>query len=326
MYPRRTTTPEKSASAGDLPQAGRVPAYAAGAPNEEVTLLDIWRVLSRYWSIVLGAAVLACLSALAAALLMTPQYRADVLLAPVSDPNENEGYVSQFREFGGIAALAGINLDHKDRKSESVATLRSRQFTDQFIQARQLDRVLFSRFWDREHERWESAEDTPTTWDTFELFDEHVRAIREDKGTGLITLSIEWKDPALAAQWANELVSDVNALLRQRAVEDSNRAIEYLQGQLTRTSVVELQQALHRLIESEMKKSILANINEEYAFKVIDPAVVPEEPVRPKLVTMLALGTAFGLVLGVVAALVLNARQAAVNVPPVQRPARGSAQ
>jgi uncharacterized protein involved in exopolysaccharide biosynthesis len=324
MYPRRTTTPENSAAGGEVPPAGPVTVYLASAPAEEITLLDIWRVLSRYRSIVLGAAALAALAALAAALLMTPRYRAEVLLAPVSDPNENQSYAAQFREFGGIAALAGINLDHKDRKSESIATLRSRQFTDQFIQDRQLDRVLFARFWDPEHERWVSAEDTPTPWDSFELFDEKVRAIREDKSTGLVTLSIEWQDPELAAQWANELVASVNTVLRQRAVADSDRAIDYLQGQLTRTSVVELQQALHRLIESEMKKSILANINEEYAFKVIDPAVVPEKPVRPKRLTMVVLGTAFGLILGVVVALVLNARQAGRKPVPAQPAAGGS--
>ena len=265
--------------------------------------------------------MLAVLSSLAAALLMTPYYRAEVLLAPVSDPNENENYVSQFGEFGGIAALAGVNLKHKDRKSESVATLRSRQFTHKFILDRQLDRVLFARFWDRERERWKSAEDAPTPWDTYRLFDEKVRGIREDKSTGLITLSIEWQDPALAAQWANELVASVNTVLRRRAVADSDRAIDFLQGQLTRTSVVELQQALHRLIESEMKKSILANINEEYAFKVIDPAVAPEDPVRPKVVAMVALGTAVGLLLGFIVALVFNARQAADRSSPPKAPA-----
>ena len=39
------------------------------------------------------------------------------------------------------------------------------------------------------------------------------------------------------------------------------------------TSVVELQQVLHRLIEAEMKEIILARINEDFAFRVIDPAV-----------------------------------------------------
>ncbi len=327
MHPRRETARDKSRPfEADPAQVEWIPVYRAGglADDEEISLLDIWRILVRYKFTVLGFAALAGLLACAAALLMTPQYRTEVLLAPVSDVNESDRYATQFQEFGSIAALAGIKLDHKDRKAESLATLRSRKFTDQFIQDRKLDRVLFAKLWDDEHQRWKSDEDIPTAWDAFELFDEKIRRIREDKGTGLVTLSIEWKDPGLAAQWANELVSSVNTTLRQQSVDDSNRAIEYLQDQLSRTSVVELQQVLHRVIESEMKDIILANLNEEYAFKVIDPAVVPEEPARPKVLVMVVLGTVFGLILGVVVALVLNARQAGHKLSLPEPPAGGA--
>jgi len=144
-------------------------------------------------------------------------------------------------------------------------------------------------------------------WEAYAKFDKRVRHIREDRSTGLITLSIEWEDPDTAAQWANELVSSVNATLRQQAVEASNQAIAYLRVQLAQTSVVELQQVLHRLIEVEMKKIILANVNEAFAFKVIDPATAPEEPFRPKVLLMVTLSTVLGLMLGVVLVLILNA-------------------
>lgn len=325
MRARQKATPENNLPRVDPVQAGPLHIYPASVPAEEITLLDLWRVFARYRSIVLGIAALAGLLSLAAALLMTSKYRAEVLLAPVSDPNENESYAAQFSGVGGIAALAGINLDHKDRKSESIATLRSRKFTDQFIQDGKLDRVLFAEQWDRGRERWKSEGDIPTAWDTYQLFDKHIRLIHEDRSTGLVTLSIEWKDPELAAQWANKLVSDVNSTLRQQAVDDSDQAIEYLQEQLSRTSVVELQQVLHRLIEAEMKQIILANVNEEYAFKVIDPAAVPQEPVSPKVAMMVVLGTVLGLVLGVVVALVLNGRRDARSLPLSQPNGSGSA-
>ena len=57
-----------------------------------------------------------------------------------------------------------------------------------------------------------------------------------------------------------------------------------------------------------MKKAILANINKEYAFKIIDPAVVPEEPVRPRKLAMAAVGTAAGFMLGIFVVLLRNAR------------------
>jgi uncharacterized protein involved in exopolysaccharide biosynthesis len=317
MYAKQKTTPHKPAPTGseppDIAQGARYPQTADHYAREaEISLIDIWRILGTHRWLVLGLMLLASLMSLAAALLMTPEYRAEVLLAPVNDLDDSQHSALAFGEFGSIAALAGVNLDRKDKKNEAIATLRSRQFTEQFIAARKLDRVVFSDLWDQEHDRWnaDAGKDIPTSWDVFEVFDKDIRRVSEDRTTGLVTLSIEWKDPQQAAQWANELAANVNATLRQQAVEASNDAIAYLQDQLTRTSVVDLQQVLHRLIESEMKKIIVANINEEFAFRVIDPAVAPDEPFRPRTVVMVVVGAVAGLVLGIIAALLLNGLRA----------------
>jgi len=313
MYAKWKTPRDKNnGSNTDLPRVARVSVQAntveSYADEAEISLYDIWQILSRYRILVLGAMLLAALLAYVTALLMTPVYRAEVLIAPVTDLDEGDRYLSPFKDFGNIAALAGINLDRRDRKSESIATLKSRKFSEQFIQDNNLDRLLFSDLWDEKQQRWAVSEDAdrPTSWDIYTLFDKHVRRIRENRSTGLVTLSIDWKDPEAAAQWANQLVSSANATLRQQTVEASNQAIAYLQEQLGRTSVVELQQTLHRLIEVEMKKTILANINEEFAFKVIDPATVPQEPLKPKVAMMVILSTIVGLMLGIILALTLN--------------------
>lgn len=314
MYAKKKLPRDKNnGSRSELPKVARVPLHEGTqrphADDVEISLYDIWRVISRYKALVLGIMLLAALASYLAALLITPIYRAEVLLAPVTDLNENDRYLSPFKDFGNIAALAGLNLERQDRKSESIATLKSRKFTERFIQDNKLDKLLFSELWDKQQKRWavSDAADIPTAWDSYELFDKNIRRIREDRSTGLVTVSIEWEDPELAAIWANELVSRVNATLRQQEVEASNSAIAYLQEQLGRTSVVELQEVLHRLIEAEMQKIILANINEEFAFKVIDPAIAPDEPFKPKMPLMVILSTGIGLMLGVILSLILNA-------------------
>ena len=70
--------------------------------------------------------------------------------------------------------------------------------------------------------------------------------------------------------------------------------------------MVELQQVLHRLIESELKEIILARINQEFAFRVIDPAVAAEEAFKPKLPLMLILGAMLGFLGSAILALLLN--------------------
>jgi uncharacterized protein involved in exopolysaccharide biosynthesis len=287
-------------------QGDRIETYADEA---EISLHDLWRVVSQYRRLVLGVTLSAIVLAGLVSWLKTPLYRAEVLLSPVTDRDGGNRYLQSFKQFGNIAALAGVNLNRGDKKSESIATLKSRKFNEQFIKDNKLDRVLFADLWDEKNKRWAISDDTeiPTLWDSYEKFDKRVRRIREDRNTGLVTLSIEWEDPDLAAQWANDLVTSVNQTLRQQTVETSNQAIAYLQEQLGKTSVVELQQVLHQLIESEMKKIIFANINEAYAFKVIDPASAPEKPFNARLLVMLLLSTVLGLMLGIFLAFILNA-------------------
>jgi uncharacterized protein involved in exopolysaccharide biosynthesis len=277
--------------------------------DDLINLLDVWQILLRCrWMIVAitGAAILA---AAVAAAVMTPMYRAEVVLAPVTANEDSGRYSSQLEKFSGIAALAGVNLrQHGSRKNEALATLESRLLTERFIEEEKLLPVLFHDLWDQEQGDWkvDDPDDQPTLWDGYELFDQDVRRISEDKRSGLVVLSIEWEDPELATHWGNELVRRVNGMLRERTAQESQKAIGFLQQQLKQVSAVELEQVLHRLIESEMKEIILANINEEFAFRVIDPAAPPGEPFRPRWGQMLALGAALGLAAGVTLSLLLG--------------------
>lgn len=309
---------EKRENASKQPLSGQVPPgpgqavfayYPLSASEEDViSLFDVWQILTRYKWVILAVTSVCALAATLAALLMTPRYKAEVFLIPVSEAEDQGRYTSQLGEFAGIAALAGINLERGDRKNEAIATLKSRMLTEQFIKDEKLLPVLFYKLWDAESQRWDvdDPDDVPTLWDAYELLDEKLRRVYEDKTTGLVVLAIEWEDPELAARWANELVRRVNAMLRNRAAEQSENAVGYLQEQLKLTSVVELQQVLHRLIEAEMKEIILANINKEYAFRVIDPATVPEEPFKPRMVPMVVVGGGVGVIAGIMLALLLN--------------------
>ena len=300
------------ASRNALLQDQRLSAMSPGFPVEAmqdvISLQDIWRVMARYKWLIMLAPVVGGLLAVASYFFTVPFYRADVQTVAVPELDTKSSLPAQLGGLGGLAALAGIDMDRGSKEQEAVATLGSRYLTMQFIEDEDLIQELFYKDWDETAQEWDvgEPEDIPTLWDAWEYFDEKIRRVNNDKKTGLVTLSIEWRDPQLAAAWANELVHRTNELLRLRATEDSRKAIEYLQGQLKQTRVIELHQVVNHLIEAEMKKMILANINKEYAFKVIDPAVVAEEPFKPKLVVRVVFGVAFGLMLGIFLALLLN--------------------
>ncbi len=277
----------------------------------EISLFYVWRALVQSkWTVTVIVLICTLVSTLFA-LMMTPVYRAGIQVVPVSEKDSNSRFAAQLGNLGGIAAFSGINMDKGSKKNESIATLRSRKFTEQFIKDEKLLPILFHDQWDAENQRWDETdpEDVPTLEDAWELFDKEVRRISEDRKTGLVVLSIEWEEPHEVARWANELVRRVNIVLRKKAATESENAIGYLREQLRQTSVVELKQVVNRLIESEMKEIILANITKEYAFRVIDPAVIPEEAFKPVKAIVIAIGVVLGGLLGIIAALLLDFRK-----------------
>lgn len=283
------------------------PAYVFYRGADSLNLLECARLFyreRRLMAVTVGT--VAAISVLAS-LLMTPVYRAEVLLAPVPTDG-NEATSTLMGQLGGIAALVGGSVaNSKDRTAESVATLRSRSLASDFIRELNLKPVLFPAKWDADQQKWRDPDEVPTDFDAYDLFDKNIRTVNLDRRTGLVSVTMEWRDPALAASWANRLVTAVNLRRRNEAIHEAQQTIKYLEQQLPRTSSVEIQQSIYRLIETQLKTIALANAREEYAFRVIDPAAVPERRVWPKRSLIVALGIVFGLLVAAGAVFVRRA-------------------
>jgi uncharacterized protein involved in exopolysaccharide biosynthesis len=268
------------------------------------------RALSDGRWIIVVMVVICTLAAVVAVYALPPWFQSKVLLSAVTDQSSRAGLGSSVgsavSQLSGVSKLAGLGLSASEAKAESVATLQSEALTERYISENNLLPVLYSRKWDANRQTWKSddPEERPTLWKANRYFDKKVRLVETNGKTGLITLTIEWKDPNLAAQWANGLVKLTNEYMRAQAIAESDRNIAYLQDQAAKISVVELRAAIYQLMESEIKKEMIARGNDQYAFKVIDPAVVSEKKSFPEPVLWISAGCALGLAVGVGAALV----------------------
>jgi len=290
--------------------------------EDEINLLDYWRVLVRYKWLIFFLTLFVTGGAVLAALLAPPVFRAEVVLSPVGE-EKSGGFSAIAGQLGGLASLAGVNMGGGGgRIEEALATLKSRIFTDAFIKDHQLSERLLAGPPLQVDERWpwvakwqekwnayqqEGADNAKpaTAWDVFKTFN-GIRQVTQDKTSGLVIVAIEWGEPQLAATWANELVARLNNHQKQGAIEEAERSIEYLKEQVEQTSVVEMRQSIYRLIEAQTKNIMLANVREEFAFKVIDPAFPPEEPTKPKRKLMVILGFMVGLMLSIFLAFLLS--------------------
>jgi uncharacterized protein involved in exopolysaccharide biosynthesis len=257
--------------------------------EEQIDLIALSRIAwSHKWLIAATIALFGA-GALVLALLATPIYRAEIVLTEVRDRNMGAGG-SLTSQLGGLASLAGVNLPVGDGTArESQAILQSRHLSEVFIARHKLLPVIFP-----------DAKKPPTAWSAVQRFRGEVLDVREDIRKGTTTIGIEWSNPAVAARWANDYVALANELIRSRALSESNRNIAYLNEQIARTRVIEIQRVMYNLIEAETKTLMLANGRPEYAFTVVDPAVPPELRISPKRTLMVLVGLFFGLVAGLV--------------------------
>jgi len=254
--------------------------------------IDLWELWDTVWSgrwLIIAITALFAVGGVAYAFLAQEWWRAEVVLAP-ADKKALPGALSQL---GGLASLAGVNLDGGGSK-EPIAVLKSREFAREFIARQGIEKALIE-----EAAGW--GQDPPDIRDAVRFFDRDVRSVSEDKKNGLVTLSVSWKDPQVAAEWANFMVRLLNDRLRLKALEEADRNVRYLQKEMAATSVVSLQQSMGRVLEGEMQKLMIARGNEEFAFKVIDTATPPKRRDAPKRALIAIVATLAGGFLGLLA-------------------------
>jgi len=268
--------------------------------EDEIDLIELWYILVKNKIIIFSTFFVLVLISALYAFLSPPIYRAEVLLAPAQE--ENDKLSSLASQYGGLASLAGINLgaSGSSKTDESIAILKSRSFLFDFISHEKILQELYKDDWDEKKQKWNlDTEGIPTLNDGYQQFSESILEISELKESGLFELIIEWSDSVLVAKWANKLVERLNLFQKHREVNEANKSLKFLNTQLESTTSVENRKVLFNLIEHHTQTILLANVTDEFAFKVLDSAIVPDKKVKPKRSLIIIVGGFTGLIIGV---------------------------
>lgn len=283
IAPRNRTEPYDSA-----------PEYS----EDEISFAEILRSLNAQRRLIVAITGVCTLLATSFAFMATPIYRSEALLIPVSEEQENRGFSAIASQLGGLAQFTGVSFGGGSSKVEAIAVLKSREFTEQFIQSENLLPILFDSKWDADQAKWKSndPDKIPTLNDGFRLFDSKIRQVTEDRKTSLVSLAIDWKDRELAARWAQQLVERLNQRMRERAINEAQRSLSYLNQELLKTEIEEVRQAIYRLIENQVKTIMWAKVRDQFSFRILDPPAVADkdDPVRPKRALMILIGFFLG--------------------------------
>lgn len=298
--------------------------------NYDIDLIDVLRTyFLPYWKGYCAAIFLGAVLAVGVSFLFRPRYAAENL-SLVNTGSATSSLSGGMGGLRGLASLAGVNLNSTD--SDAVFNINyvdSRELADAFIEKYGLRRDLFpgdyneqglylgdggserayERLLGRTHGDIEDDDiylaPGPTKEQVYKKF-RKVFSVNVDQKDLTVSVAVTWVDPLVAKRWANDYVQLANDILRQKAIEEARRRIEYLEARVRERPEIEVQQAVYALIESEMKRIAVAEASDQYGFKVLQRAYLPERKISPKRLNYLLGGALAGFAMALLAVLLLR--------------------
>jgi len=300
------------------------PPLISAPVDDEINLKQLFLTIWQGKWLIIAITSLFTIAGIGYALKQPNVYRAEAKLSPAVSKSGGGGLAALAGQFGGLASLAGVNLGggSADKSVIAMEIMQSRSFVKMFVEKHNLALSIMSAtrwdevnntlvvnydVYDHANQAWlvndkgESLK--PTDWQIYKSFKGLV-SVSQAKDTGLVTVAIEFISPFVAKQWVDWLVEDINALMKATDLEETNSSIEFLQEQLTKTQISDMQTVFYQLIEEQTKTLMLAEVRKEYVFKTLDAAVVPEERVKPKRSLIVVLSGLLGAMFSVVVVLV----------------------
>lgn len=294
--------------------------------DDEIDLRELFAVLWAGRIKILAVTALAALLSVVVAISLPNIYRAEALLASSADDSSG-GLSALAGQLGGLASLAGVSLGggESNRTEIGLEVLQSRQFFAHFVAKRDvlvalmaadkwkpssgqllIDDDLYSRAeqkWVRDVAPPRTAK--PSLQEAHKAFLESF-SVSQDKKSGLVTIAVEHLSPIVAQQWVSWLIDDINSTMREQDISEAERSITYLQEQVRQTNIADLQAVFFGLIQKQTERVMLAKVRDQYLFKTLDPAVVPELKAKPKRALICVLGTLLGGMLALLWVLVAH--------------------
>lgn len=294
--------------------------------DDEIDLRELFNIIwqGKWW--ILAITFVFAVGSVFYSLSLPNIYKSEVTLAPTEEASG--GGLSQMAgQLGGLGTLAGVNLGPQgtDKTTMAIEVLQSRAFLTEFVKTYDILPELMateewtpqgglkynSELYNPETKEWvrevePPKQPEPTSWEYVEVFRNEVLLVDRDPETGLVTVSVNHQSPEITQQWAEWLVTDVNNHMRERDIEEAQRSLEYLDSELEKTSLSNMQQVFYQLIEKQTQTIMLANVRPEYIFQVLDPAVVPEQKAKPSRALICIIGTFLGGFLSIGLVLVKN--------------------
>tara|TARA_B100000427_G_scaffold287517_1_gene262185 strand:- start:15461 stop:16255 length:795 start_codon:yes stop_codon:yes gene_type:complete len=230
--------------------------------------------------------------------LLPNQYTSSALLAPVKK-SEAANIPSSFSGLGSL--IGGTDISRLlggsavDDKEIFIGTLNSVSFFEKFVDDELLiylfaakkynhetkEIVIDPKIYDEENKIWVRKLSgpyfnlKPSIQEAHEAFHKKF-TVNVNKQNFLVEVSYTHISPIVAQLVVEKVVDSLNAYLREKTKEESEKSIRYLQEQIQNNTLIDVQDSLNLLITQNIQSAMFAEVNKDFAYEYINYPIIPE--------------------------------------------------
>lgn len=192
-----------------------------------IDLLEVLTILASRWRLLVIAPLVTGALTLGSSYLIAPTFTSRTTFLPPQQPQS--AAASALASLGALSGLAGGAAGIKSTGDQYVALMQSVNVEDRLV-----DRFKLMDVYDAKY-RFVARKEL-----------EQNSRITLGKKDGLITVEVDAKDPSMAAEMANQYVSELRRLTSELALTESQQRRVFFEGKLkvTRNNLTDAQQAL----------------------------------------------------------------------------------
>lgn len=281
-------------------------------PNyqDQINFTDFLRIIKNYWKLILVFIVVNILASVIYTLSLPNIYQSSAELELV-DSEKNQALSGASSQFGELGSLMGLDLGGNNESALVVAKINSRFFALKVANQKEVlpplmaakgydhktNQILYHQaLYDPSKEKW------LVNFTNQKIYNKFRSAVKVsfDQQTQLFRISVDHFSPKFAHDLLQIVIHELNAVARETAIEEAEEAINFLTDQLSMNTQANVLLAINSLIEAQLKTQMLANAQEDFLLKPIDPAFIPEvkfAPSRSKIVILWVLFSIIGVVI-----------------------------
>lgn len=280
--------------------------------SSKIDFIGVWSILWKGKWVVVGATFLLAVIGAAYSFTLPDIYRSTGVYAPV--PKKNSG--GMVGDFGGIAAIAGIGFggNKSNDIDQAMLLITSWPFLESVIDKYDLKPLIVAvKGWDSENDKliWNedlydpvnrswlySAESKlgtfePSSSESYNALKSRI-SLDKDSKTSLITLSIEYFSPEISALWLRLIIDEINTYFQERDISEARESIEYLEKQISKTSISEMKSVFYSMVETQTKTLMLAEVRSQYLLHTVIEPKPAENKSKPRRFFLILLSAFFG--------------------------------